>query len=58
LKTKWKLFIFWLLLPIIFILFSLNPSIAISLTLFFIIFPLMFIPSIISLVFSRRVFSY
>lgn len=58
LKTKWKLFIFWLFLPLIFILFSLNPSIAISLNLFFIIFPLMFIPSIISLVISKRVFSY
>jgi len=56
LKTKWKLFIFWLFLPFIFILFSLNPSITISLNLFFIVFPLMLIPSIISLVISKRVF--
>ncbi|MFX1434172.1 MAG: hypothetical protein ACFFB1_10385, partial [Promethearchaeota archaeon] len=56
LKAKWKLFIFWLLLPVIFILVSLNPSIAISLNLFFIVFPLMLIPSIISLIFSNRVF--
>jgi hypothetical protein len=58
LKPKWKLFIFWLLLPFIFILFSLNPSITISLNLFFIVFPLMFIPSIISLLVSNRIFSY
>ncbi len=58
LKTKWKLFVFWLLLPVIFILVSLNPSITISLNLFFIVFPLMFIPSIISLLISNRVFSY
>jgi len=58
LKTKWKLFIFWLLLPVIFILVSLNPSITISLNLFFIVFPLMLIPSIISFLISNRVFSY
>ncbi|MFX1302574.1 MAG: hypothetical protein ACFFBV_13585 [Promethearchaeota archaeon] len=58
LKGRWILFIFWLLIPLIFVLFSLNPSIAISLNLFFIIFPLMFIPSIISLFISNRVFSY
>lgn len=58
LKTKWKLFIFWLLLPVIFILVSLNSSITISLNLFFIVFPLMLVPSIISLLISNRAFSY
>lgn len=56
LKPKWRLFIFWLFLPLIFIIFTLNPDIAISLNLFVIILPLMFIPSIISLLISKRLF--
>lgn len=57
LKTKWKLFIFWLLIPFIFVLFSLNPSINMSSYLLFLVFPLMFIPSIFSLVISKRMIS-
>jgi len=56
LKPKWTLFIFWLFLPLIFITFTLNPDIIISFNLFIIIFPLMFIPSIISLMISKRLF--
>ncbi|MFX1429828.1 MAG: hypothetical protein ACFFCY_06645 [Promethearchaeota archaeon] len=58
LNLKWILFIFWLLIPFIFVLFSLNPTINIPANSYFLIFPVMFIPSIGSLIFSKRIFSY
>jgi len=54
LKVKWILFLFWLLIPFIFVLFSLNPSIELSPNLFTLIFFLMFIPSVFSLVISKE----
>jgi hypothetical protein len=51
-SKKWITFCIWLFVPVIYILFSLNPDINLSLNLFLILLPIMFIPSILSLVFS------
>ena len=56
-KGKWILFIFWLLIPFIFTLLSLNPSINMSLNLFILILVVMFIPSLISLFISKKLYS-
>ncbi|MFX1437258.1 MAG: hypothetical protein ACFFAA_08750, partial [Promethearchaeota archaeon] len=55
LNVKWKIFIFWLLIPLIFVLFSLNPYISIPANLYVLIFAVMFIPSILSFKISKRI---
>lgn len=51
--TKWMLALFWLIIPIVYIFFIINPSISINIVFIAISFPLMFIPSIISIFLSR-----
>lgn len=57
LEVRWVLFIFWLIIPFIFILFSLNPSIRMAPILFIPTFVIMFIPSIISLILSKKIYT-
>ena len=53
--AKWMLAFFWLLIPITFIFFTINPAITMNSVLIIIAFPLMFIPSIISIILSKYV---
>jgi hypothetical protein len=46
-----------LIIPFIFILFSLNPSIRMAPILFIPTFVIMFIPSIISLILSKKIYT-
>ena len=55
LDAKWMLVLFWLLIPIVFVFFTLNPDISMNNSLMIISFPLMFIPSIISLLLSKYI---
>ena len=52
-NAKWMLFLFWLLIPTVFIFFMLNPAIAMNNVLIIIAFPLMLIPSTLSFFFSK-----
>ncbi len=51
--TKWMLALFWLIIPIVYIFFIINPAISMNIVFIAISFPLMFIPSIISIFLSR-----
>jgi len=51
LRRKWIVFGIWLFVPIIYICFSLNRDINLSPNLFLIMLPIMFIPSVLSLIF-------
>ncbi|MFX1379421.1 MAG: hypothetical protein ACFFA4_10045 [Promethearchaeota archaeon] len=57
LRIKWILVIFWLLIPFISIFFSLNASINIPKNLVILLFAIMFIPSIVSLIITKRIIS-
>ncbi len=53
-ETKWVVFLFWLLLPVVATCFVLNPTIAIQLCTFAIILSLTFLPSLVSLFVFKR----
>jgi hypothetical protein len=52
-EPKWMLALFWLIIPIVYFFFMINPAISINIVFIAISFPLMFIPSIISIFLSR-----
>ncbi|MFX0075859.1 MAG: hypothetical protein ACFE96_10485 [Candidatus Hermodarchaeota archaeon] len=52
LSKKWITFSIWIFVPVIYILFSLNPDINLPQNLFLLLLPIMFIPSILSLIIS------
>ena len=50
LKPKWTIFIFWLYIPVLYVLFNLNPGISLNIISYIFGFAIMFIPSVFSFI--------